>query len=119
MMWPPLYAIPLVAFLAMSVVSFCVRPPLTPRGRAFHALHGLSGVATGATWLLWNAALCGFGRPRPPWQPATPLADIVAGMFALGKEGLAPTSVLACVLLAAGVWIGGRAVFGPSYPDSQ
>lgn len=119
-MVPPSWAIPLgIAFLVLCAIGYWTRPPLTPRGRFFYALSGVAGVVTGATWLLWNAALCGFERPRPPWVPEKPASAIVGDMFSFGKDGYALSSLLACTFCGVGLWVGQRAFLWPSYRDPE
>jgi len=65
-MVPPLEAVPIgLVFVALVAVALWQRPPLTGRGRLFYILTGMPGMVSGGEWLLWNAALCGYGAPRP------------------------------------------------------
>ena len=78
-------------------------------------LTGLSGLLSGGIWLLWNAALWGYGRPHPPSIPEKPLAEVLQEMFAI--DGYALTSIVACIFCAVGVCFCLRAALGPPYRD--
>jgi hypothetical protein len=102
-----------VGFVALVAIAAWLRPPFTARGRLFYSLIGLSGLFSGGMWLLWKAALCGYGRPHPPSVPDKPFAEVLQEMFAI--DGYALTSIVACIFCWVGVCFCLRAALGPPY----
>jgi hypothetical protein len=110
---PPCFAMLLgPLFVVLSAVAYFVRPPLTPRGRLFYAVAGVSGVCGGADWLLHNAAYCGAWGRRRASSPGPTTLEILGRMFGGAPEGLGASSLIASAFCAAGAWLCLKAAFG-------
>jgi hypothetical protein len=105
------------AFFTLVAVALSVPPRLTMGGRLFYAVTGLAGILTGAFWLLWNAALCGYGRLHPPAVPDITLAEAFERMFA--PHHYPVSSILGCTTCVVGIGFLLYGVFGKPHRESQ